>query len=255
MVSQVASHLAAYVLFLVVAVYALVKIRSVILTPRHVAVFRSYGGVFSMDTFPAGALASNAGRPGWRYTPLDLGDQRYWIRTTSLERMTAAKARFSAEGAEERRGDGAVDDESSRYVHDSDLYATYGMQVADREVSKDPVVTHSVFHLAGPGSPLVEVFVCDHRKHPGMAAEDEAAWRSSGDVSDIAGLGTAAFQTLDGALFARLDGSWTVQILVPKIAQARPDAREADTRIYAAVIQELSDQPNTPETSRDRAGT
>lgn len=222
--SQVASHLAAYVLFLIVAVYALVKIRSVILTPRHVAMFRSYGGVFSMDTFPASALVSNAGRSGWRYTPLTLGDQRYWIRTTSLERMTAAKARWSAEAAEERRLGGAVDDGSSPYVHDSDLYATYGMQVADREVTKDPVVTHSVFHLDGPGSPLVEVFVCDHRKHPGMAAEDEAAWRSSGDVSDVAGLGTSAFQTPDGALFARLDRSWTVQILAPKIAQARPAA-------------------------------
>lgn len=80
-------------------------------------------------------------------------------------------------------------------------------------------MTHSVFHLYGTGHPQVEVFVCDHRQHPGMAADDEAAWRSSGDVSEVAGLGTVAFETSDGALFARVDDSWTVQILGPDTSQ------------------------------------
>lgn len=224
-VSRLATHPASDLLFVGVAAYALMKIRSVVLTPRHVAVFTSFGsGVFTMDTFPAGALASEAGPPGWRYTPLTLGERRYWVRTTSLERIKVTKVQWSAEAAEQRRRGGAADDGSSPYVHDGDLYASYGMRVADREVTQDPVVTHSVFHLDGPGAPRIEVFVCDHRNQPGMAAEDESAWQSSGDVSAVPGLGTVAFETTDGALFARLGDSWTVQILAPDTSQTRLSA-------------------------------
>lgn len=103
--SRVVAHLATHLLFLLVATYALAKIRSVVLTDHHVTVFRSsrVSGPVDMGTFPASALASGAGPARWRYTPLTLGDVRYWIRTGSFERMKAANVRWFAEALEERR--------------------------------------------------------------------------------------------------------------------------------------------------------
>lgn len=211
----------------VVLVTALFKIRFVALSERQVTVFRrnSLGGFTNLASFAAAAFTSEARDPRWGYVPFRLGDTRYWMRTRSFRRM-AQRLAAPTEPRETGSDEDVERPESAPYVDDADVRAAYGPEVVAREVDRVlPVVTHSLFRLRGRGDPWVEIYVCDHRQHPGMAADDESNWRGTGAAQEVAGVGDAAFYTSDDTFFARLGDGWTIQIMggsrVPEAAPGR----------------------------------
>jgi hypothetical protein len=99
-------------------------------------------------------------------------------------------------------------------VVDDDVAAAFGAEVVARQLAlEDESVTNVDFELRSDDYPAVSVFVCNHTDAPGMAEDDEEAWRDSGVAQELDGLGDSAFVNKEGTVFARLGDRYTIQIL------------------------------------------
>jgi hypothetical protein len=102
---------------------------------------------------------------------------------------------------------------SSDYVTAEDVALAYGFD--DVSVSQDTPVDEITIHVVADGGEGrgVEIYLSDHRAYPGLAKEDEDAWRDTGVVDELSGVADAAFVNGDGTVFARLGEEWTIQVM------------------------------------------
>ena len=121
-------------------------------------------------------------------------------------------------------------------VANEDVAGAYGSAVVARTVPmEDEQVVQVDLRLESGDD--VSVYVCNHSELPGMAVEDEAAWRDSGVERELPGVGDSAFVNTEGTVFARLGDRYTVQILAgagptdEKISQGRTLARSILARL------------------------